>query len=207
MELLQPQQKERQDMILEPLQVMIQLSLLSNCPIGTKVSVSDNLLHIQQPSYVQGAIRWWRDDNKDDLYYLFHAIRRYYLWYKSKDTVIFSYILESAINGLEKLIETYKVCKNTAITHTLSLYSNILKLEEQNLFDSPNENAVTMDKVFENITVLYDKKDLMVVFNVLKKLEETTNDQYKEFYLNSLESFLKPIQYEIKKWIHINLTC
>lgn len=207
MEMLQPQQKERQDMILEPLQVMIQLSLLSNCPIGTKVSVSDNLLHIQQPSYVQGAIRWWRDDNKDDLYYLFHAIRRYYLWYKSKDTVIFSYILESAINGLEKLIETYKVCKNTAITHTLSLYSNILKLEEQNLFDSPNENAVTMDKVFENITVLYDKKDLMVVFNVLKKLEETTNDQYKEFYLNSLESFLKPIQYEIKKWIHINLTC
>lgn len=205
--MLQPQQKERQDMILEPLQVMIQLSLLSNCPIGTKVSVSDNLLHIQQPSYVQGAIRWWRDDNKDDLYYLFHAIRRYYLWYKSKDTVIFSYILESAINGLEKLIETYKVCKNTAITHTLSLYSNILKLEEQNLFDSPNENAVTMDKVFENITVLYDKKDLMVVFNVLKKLEETTNDQYKEFYLNSLESFLKPIQYEIKKWIHINLTC
>ena len=207
MEMLQQQQKERQDMILEPLQVMIQLSLLSNCPIGTKVSVSDNLLHIQQPSYVQGAIRWWRDDNKDDLYYLFHAIRRYYLWYKSKDTVIFSYILESAINGLEKLIETYKVCKNTAITHTLSLYSNILKLEEQNLFDSPNENAVTMDKVFENITVLYDKKDLMVVFNVLKKLEETTNDQYKEFYLNSLESFLKPIQYEIKKWIHINLTC
>ena len=40
------QQKERQDMILEPLQVMIQLSLVSFCPLGTKVSISNNILHI-----------------------------------------------------------------------------------------------------------------------------------------------------------------
>jgi len=47
----------------------------------------------------------------------------------------------------------------------------------------------------------------MVVFNILKKLEETNNDQYKDFYLNALTIFLKPIQFEIKKWIHSNLTC
>ena len=207
MELLQTQQKERQDMILEPLQVMIQLSLLSNCEIGTKVSVSDNLLHIQRPSVVQGALRWWKGDNKDDLYYLFHAIRRYYLWYKSKDTTIFNYILLSAINGLEKLIETYKLVKNTAITHTLSLYTNILKLENQELFESPNENAINMDKVFENIVNLYDKKELMVVFNLLKKMEETTNSIYKDYYISSLLSFLQPTHLEIRKWIQDKLTC
>jgi len=207
MELLQTQQKERQDMILEPLQVMIQLSLLSNCEIGTKVSVSDNLLHIQRPSVVQGALRWWKGDNKDDLYYLFHAIRRYYLWYKSKDTVIFNYILLSAINGLEKLIETYKLVKNTAITHTLSLYTNILKLENQELFESPNENAINMDKVFENIINLYDKKELMVVFNILKKMEETTNNIYKDYYITALLSFLEPTHLEIRKWIQDKLTC
>ncbi len=207
MELLQTQQKERQDMILEPLQVMIQLSLLSNCEIGTKVSVSDNLLHIQRPSVVQGALRWWKGDNKDDLYYLFHAIRRYYLWYKSKDTVIFNYILLSAINGLEKLIETYKLVKNTAITHTLSLYTNILKLENQELFESPNKNAINMDKVFENIVNLYDKKELMVVFNILKKMEETTNNIYKDYYITALLSFLEPTHLEIRKWIQDKLTC
>ena len=93
------------------------------------------------------------------------------MWYKSKDTTIFNYILQSAIKGLEKLIETYKLVKNTAITHTLSLYTNILKLENQELFESPNENAVNMDKVFENIVNLYDKKELMVVFNILKKMD------------------------------------
>ena len=35
--------KEKSDMILEPLQVMIQLALLSHSPIGTKLSVSNNL--------------------------------------------------------------------------------------------------------------------------------------------------------------------
>ena len=83
------QQKERQDMILEPLQVMIQLSLVSFCPVGTKVSISNNILHIQKPTYSQGVVRWWFGDNKDDLYYLFHAIRRFYLWYKSDNNYSF----------------------------------------------------------------------------------------------------------------------
>jgi hypothetical protein len=201
------QKKERQDMILEPLQVMIQLSILSNCPIGTKVSVSNNILHIQQPSMVQGVWRWWQGDNKDDLYYLFHAIRRYYLWYKSKETVIYSYILERAIIGITKLIETYKICKNTTITHTLSLYKNILNLENQDLFDTHDENSVSMDKVFEKIQCIYDKKDLMVVYNVLKKLEEVENDYYKDNYIQAIYHFLLPIHAEIGKWIHANLTC
>ena len=178
MKLAQQKQKERSDMILEPLHVMIQLGLLSHCPVGTKVSVSDNLLHIQQPTWTQGVWRYWNKDNKDDLYYLFHAIRRYYLWYKSKDTTIFNYILLSAIKGLEQLIETYKLVKNTAITHTLSLYMNILKLENQELFESTNENSINMDQVFENITELYDKKELIFLspFFFLKTLFEISNN-------------------------------
>ena len=48
MELLSQNIKEKVDMILEPFQVMVELSLVSHCNVGTKVSVSDNLLHIQQ---------------------------------------------------------------------------------------------------------------------------------------------------------------
>ena len=84
--------KEQQHMILEPLQVMINLALLNYCPIGTKISISNNNLHLQQPTYVQGVVRWWNKDTKDDLYYLFHAIRRYYLWYKSQEDKRFNYI-------------------------------------------------------------------------------------------------------------------
>ena len=71
--------KEKSDMILEPLQVMIQLALLSHSPIGTKLSISDNLLHVQEPNWSQGMLRWYMNDNKDDLYYLFQAIRLLYV--------------------------------------------------------------------------------------------------------------------------------
>ena len=67
--------KEQSDMILEPLQVIITLAVLGYCPIGTKISISQNTLYLHKPTLVQGLLRWWEGDSKDDLYYLFHAIQ------------------------------------------------------------------------------------------------------------------------------------
>ena len=39
--------QEKADRILEPMQVMIQLALLSFCPTGTKLCVNNNLLSLQ----------------------------------------------------------------------------------------------------------------------------------------------------------------
>ena len=108
--------KERSDMILEPLQVMIQLGILSFCPIGTKLSISENILYIQEPSWTQGMLRWYKNDKKDDLYYLFQAIRRYYLWYNPNEKEIFKRILEVAMNGIKKLIQTYESSDKLSIS-------------------------------------------------------------------------------------------
>ena len=179
------QQKERQDMILEPLQVMIQLSLVSFCPVGTKVSISNNILHIQQPTMSQGVVRWWYGDNKDDLYYLFHAIRRFYLWYKGDDNPIYGYILKNAINGIDALINTYKNTKLTTITTTLQMYKNILDLENEELFKT-EDAAVNIDSVFQNITEIYEQKILAVVYNIIKIMEVEENKNNTVYYYNSI---------------------
>lgn len=201
--------KERSDMILEPLQVMIQLALVSKCPIGTKVSVYENILHIQEPYLTQGIVRWWNKDNKDDLYYLFHAIRRYYKWYKIKDNKIFVSILDMAIEGINKLIDTYDKCDDKqSIVHTLSLYKNVLKLDTPDLFkDSSNNEVVNIDNVFKNITNLYDKKLLRIVGNTLSLYDVDENYINRKCYLDGLNKILTPLNNKIKKWIHENLTC
>ena len=80
--------KEKVNMILEPLQVMLTLSMLSFCLVGTKIYISNNVLYVHEPSMLQGVYRWLDGNSKDDLYYLFHAIRRYYKWYKTIDSKV-----------------------------------------------------------------------------------------------------------------------
>lgn len=198
--------KEKSDMILEPLQVMIQLALLAYCPIGTKLSISENILHLQLPSWSQGMTRWYMKDNKDDLYYLFQAIRRYYLWYKPDSCVIYEKILSTAIKGIQKLIKTYENTDKISIRHTLTLYTNILSLESPELFKETMEDSVNLDNVFENITKLYNKKILSIVYNCLLILD-TSQESEINCISNGLQEILKPQNLKIKTWIRENLTC
>ena len=207
MDLVKSQPKEKIDMILEPLQVLTQLAILSFLPVGTKISINNNILFLQQPTMFQGVVRWYQNDNKDDLFYLFHAIRRYYKWYKNRDDEVFANILELAINGIEKLIETYNKVGITTITHTLSLYKNILTQESDELFKDENEHSISVDDVFKKITSLYDRKMLIVIYSVFQIMGEETNQNNINLYVNGLNSILKPTEQNIHKWIIDNLTC
>ena len=199
--------KERSDMILEPLQVMVQLALLKYCPIGTKVSVSDNILQLQFPTMFQGVWRWYHQDGKDDLYYLFHAIRRYYKWYKNQNTKIYAFILQEAISGLENLMITYEKCEQTSIIHTLQLYKNVLGMESPDLFKENTEETINIDKVFEKIKDMYDQKLLKAIFNILQLCSITETEEEKKHMVDGLLSILVPTNEKIRLWIRNNLTC
>ena len=68
-----------------------------------------------------------------------------------------------------------------------------MNLETPDLFnDTNNVDAINIDKVFENIIFLYNKKFLSIVFNVLKLIMIPTNNKIKGW---------------IKGWIKENLTC
>ena len=200
--------KEQADLILEPLQVMINLAVLGFCPIGTKININNNMLYLHQPTFTQGLWRWWEGDYKDDLYYLFHAIRRYYKWYKNEDNKIYNYILDLAKTGIKNLIKTYQKADKKSILHTLSLYNNILDLDTPDLFktDSEDTESITIDNVFKNVTVLYDKKTLVIVFKLLQLITECDNEIYVTQYITGLNSILKPTNRNIRNWIQTNLT-
>ncbi len=200
--------KEKNDMILEPLQVMIQLSILSHCPLGTKLSIYNNILHLQRPALFQGAYRWWNEDKKDDLYYLFNAIKRYYKWYKWQDNDLFKYILKKAIDGIIKLKKTYdEVGNNLSISQTLSLYRNILDMNNMDVFKDASNNKVNIDNVFIKIKSQYNKETLRVIYNTLLILDKTDAESDKQEYINGLLLFLNPIHKKLKIWINENLSC
>ena len=196
--------KEKHDMILEPLQVMVQLSLLSFSPIGTKISINNNILTLQLPAVSQGILRWYNCDSKDDLYYLFHAVRRFHKWYRNRNTIIFQYILILAKKGLETLIKTYTNSNKDSITHMLILYKALLDVNTSDIFD---EEYCEIDKIFSSISDLYDTKMLNIIYNILQHIEKEDNEEFKQHYVNGLHSILNPTDVRIRVWIQENLAC
>ena len=193
--------KERMDTILEPMQVMIQLALLAFCPIGTKISVTNNVLLLQWPSLSQGILRWFNKDSKEDLYFLFNVFRRYYKWYNNDK--IFKYIITLSKRGLNNLIKTYERSDMFSITQTLSMYKVMLEVEDNKMFMDEEQG---MDNVFKEIVEVYDPKIMKIIYNILKLMEMEENREYIERYYVGLQEILIPIQERIRVWITERLT-
>ena len=190
--------KEKIDMILEPMQVMVQLAILSFSPLGTKISIQDNIIKLQPPTNTQGLERWYNNDSKDDLYYLFKAVIRYYKLYGKKNPTIFDLILNLAKDGLTQLSKTYSNTDKTSIIHTLGLYKALLNSDPTKIFD---DKTSEMDDAFQSMTDLYDTKKLNIIFNLLKIIKEEENSDHKAKYIETLTIFFKPTNYKIKAWI------
>jgi hypothetical protein len=121
--------KERFETILEPLQALIQIALLSYFPIGSKLTIQNNILHIQAPSYSQSVTRWYNNDTQEDLFYLFNIFcrfKKFYIDIKVGHTKLFELLISLAKNGINNLIRTYNQTDKTHVLHTLQMYKNML---------------------------------------------------------------------------------
>jgi hypothetical protein len=126
--------KERFDIILEPLQALTQLSALAFCPIGSKLTISNNLLYIQIPGWGQGLMRSFNNDKRDDLFYLFNVIIRFNTFYNflktnnenEEDAKLFKLVIKLAKQGIDNLLLTYSTIDQPSLLHTLHMYRTLL---------------------------------------------------------------------------------
>lgn len=134
--------KERFEIILEPLQAMIQISFLGFYPIGSKLNIHNNLLYIQAAGWSQPLSRAYYNDSKDDLFYLFNAVVRFNKFYKNMPEIqnnsLFNLLKKLCIKGIDNLIVTYNQVDNPALLHTLRMYKMFL---ESDLNSNTNTNT------------------------------------------------------------------
>jgi hypothetical protein len=151
--------KERFETILEPLQALLQIAYLSFTPIGTKLTIHNNILYIQPPNYSQSLVRWYNNDTQEDLFYLFNIFYRFKKFYyflcvrdggnggndvatgvavkesensaKVVNKKLYELLIELAKNGIGNLIRTYGQTEKIHILHTLQMYKNILETDTE----------------------------------------------------------------------------
>lgn len=225
--------KERFEIILEPLQAMIQISFLGFYPIGSKLNIHNNLLYIQAAGWTQPLSRAYYNDSKNDLFYLFNAVVRFNKFYKNipeiQNNSLFNLLKKLSIKGIDNLIITYNQVDNPALLHTLRMYKMFLESDLNSNNIDENSNAIVqsssnnlivnsninninssfisytkdIDNVFVNITKLYSIQDYNIIYNTLVLLEK--NPQNYNEYINGINSILNPINTQIKKWINDNI--
>jgi len=126
--------KERFETILEPLQAILQIALLTFYPVGTKLTIQNNIMMMQPPNYSQSMARWYNNDTKEDLYFLFnvfHRFKKFYAHYKtdaprSVQHQLYALLIDMSKDGINKLIRTYGQTDKPHILQTLTMYKFIL---------------------------------------------------------------------------------
>ena len=123
-----PPFNEHGKQILEPLNCMIKLALLSFKQKNTKISICNNRIDYQTFNLFQGAMRWTNGDKRSDLHNLYEPIKKALKWYNIYNKKI-NFIFSLSINGLKLLKQTYQdenTNNSNLVCHSLAYYINII---------------------------------------------------------------------------------
>lgn len=187
--------------ILEPMVTLLILILVSFKPIGTKISIQNNQLYIEEPNILQPINRWYYGHNREEIHYLFKPIIRSLETFAPFDNVNIQVIFKYAVKGLELLKKSYYNISST-ICFTLDLY---IKLIQQNLKDgsimniqyfedNPELSVDTKNKFKDLFKSVWTEAEIDLVVNII-----SVNEQSNLNFISTLENIIKEKQQLINK--------
>ena len=137
------QKKTEHNVIIDPFSCLIKLSLLRFLDAGTKISIHNNCLYFNSPTYVQGIIRFMYGDNREHLHNLYLPIQKSVEWYWNDKNNDMTYIFNNAVVGLKMLKNSYS--EYATIQHTLDYYIIILMQKNATLIAKMGINSLNID--------------------------------------------------------------
>ena len=170
--------------ILEPLSVLFKLSLLIYKPDGTKISITNNILNIQEPYFTQGLSRYLNNDKKEDLSKLYIPIMKGLERTKEYNNIDMDYLINLSKDGLIKLKQCYNNVNNinVIIDSYISLLSNYLTNKEIIIKDDDIKC-----KFFYNI---WSENDITIINNYFKLLDESKDNHIRLGYITIIEKII-----------------
>jgi hypothetical protein len=188
---------------LDPLSVIIKLAILSNKPIGTKISIHNNTVYLQEPGPFQALCRYFFQSNKTDLQYMYNPIQLSCQIFLTKDfvqkTPRIKNLFVCAQNGLKKLMETYSNCN--IIVLSLNYYYTIIsnhveQIYNENIFHKDGMTSLYTKEFIEELTKKWTQEKIKVVLDLIGFL---TNDAMATNNVRSLENIMDNIDKESRE--------
>lgn len=187
--------------VVDPLSIIVKLGILSNKPIGTKIRIANNVMHIQEPGPFQGLCRFVLKSNKTEIHHLHNPVYLACKTYLTKPMLSshpkLKDLFVSAQRGLTRLKETYKQCSivHICLSHYHCIIENFLTGSENVLFQADNMTPFYMPELMERIqSVAWTSDKIKIVLNLTSFL---SNDTDACANVQSLETILRGIDGQV----------
>lgn len=139
------QKKKERNVIIDPFSCLVKLSLIRYLEEGTKVSIYQNRLNFNAPSYIQGIVRFMYGDNREDLHNILLPIQKCVEWFWNDKNNDIIYMFNNAVLGLKFLKNSYSTY--ATIQHTLDYYIIILMQKNTTLMNKMGINTIDIEKL------------------------------------------------------------
>lgn len=186
--------------IIDPLTCMIRLAILSFKPMGTKISIIDNRIKYNDPSLLQGTIRWTQGDNRDDLHNLYGPITKAIEWYDVSCPKIKN-IFQLGSLGVKNLMESYT--GNSTINHSLEYYKTII---DHSI--SGNKTDVEFDeqnKIYKDLKNLWNTNEITIINDILQEIKNKDTEEV-ECLIKAIDAIIYIKEKRVKGIIDKNTT-
>ena len=191
--------------LLDPLSVIIKLAIISNKPVGTKLLMKENIIHIQEPGFFQGLARYINKTNRNDLQHLYNPIQFACQMFLNKEKrrrnpkMVDLFIC--AQNGILKLIDTYNGTANATIRLCLNYYyvliDNYVQERYTLLFREDEITKLYTDLLLSKLIELWSSEKIKIVLDMIQFLSDDTmaNENVKslDVFIQNMDKHTQPI--------------
>ena len=188
---------------IDPLCTIIKICLLKYKGEGTKLSIKNNIITLQDAWALQGFQRWMNSDERDQLHHLKIPIfyfRGFVLGHILFDHLQFhqdllNYINDLAIKGLKKMKTTYIYEKKTGslIKNCIDDYIKTLSTNytlDDYMIQMNENNKPTLIAIYNEYTKLWKMEDLQLIINLFKMAELKEEHELQNKLADTIDHFV-----------------
>ena len=182
--------------ILDPLSIIVKLFIYYYKPLGTKISIGNNRIYIQDSTYIQGLIRRYNGDSKNDINILLCPILYACITYLADTNIreLYLPIFEISLQALTNMKQTYA---NTAIIYNIEHIINVIQMYVDQ--EKPNTNNIInqdtplfkiKENIYQHLNQAWTQDRKNILFGFIKELKEVNNLNLKQTLLEGLCKFM-----------------
>ena len=169
------QKKTEHNVIIDPFSCLVKVSLLRFLDTGTKISINNNRLFFNSPTYIQGIVRFLYGDNREHLHNLYLPIQKCVEWFWDESHTDMIYIFNNAVIGLKMLKQAYS--EYATIQHTIDYYIIILMQKNSSLIAKMGITTLDIETITSS---LLDNDNTNNKQNKSQKKDKNNKEQKKE---------------------------